>query len=203
MSEDFVRKLREVSSIPLTSKQANDLTQVFFETLIKTVIASNKTVTFKDNLSFKKTLMKERAFRMPDNSLVQKPAHYVMTMSVLGQAKKLFDNTTVTGESRPMKKPSDKTANRKDSHKVHKLIKPVYDYENEFYGPLSQKPRASLKYPGSKPNRTQAKKAARSSDSSTTFNDYSNETMSKKSGISSYFGDKSNVKKKKTISYKS
>lgn len=87
--------VRAVDGINLNKKDMKVVCEKFIENLVSKVM-NGETVLFTNNMAFKRVERKARSYVNPKtNEPVEKPNHYIMTMSVKPALKKAFDSIEV------------------------------------------------------------------------------------------------------------
>lgn len=99
VSTDFVAKVQEQLSEAIKSKLKNkevkEICEAFVKTLVDTV-KTGKTVNFTNHMSFARKLRAARVYKnLKTQEKIDKPAHYVFTMTVKPNLKKSFDAVAV------------------------------------------------------------------------------------------------------------
>lgn len=102
VSSDFVNSVEKLLSEDLSAKlKAKDIKAVC-EAFVKTLVGEvkeGKTVTFTNNVTFKRVLRGARTHKNPrTGAQVEKPAHYVMTMEVKPALKRSFAEVVVAAQ---------------------------------------------------------------------------------------------------------
>ena len=87
--------LRSVDGINLNKKDMKIICEKFIDNLVSKVM-SGDSVQFTNNMTFKRVERKARThINIQTNEPVEKPKHYIMTMSVMPALKKSFENIEI------------------------------------------------------------------------------------------------------------
>lgn len=95
VSNDFVNSVHGALSEDLKSKlkvkEVKELCEAFVKVLVENV-KEGKTVNFTNNMSFVRKLRAARSYKnLKTQEKIEKPSHFVLTMTVKPNLKKTFD----------------------------------------------------------------------------------------------------------------
>jgi nucleoid DNA-binding protein len=114
----------------VTNDQVKHILETMCQHILDTVKEGND-VSFPKFLKFKRVLRKERTFKSPKGESVVKPEHYVMTVSVMANAKKHMSDSSSSDEDKPMEEEKAPMQESEDEKPKKKPVRKTKDEESE------------------------------------------------------------------------